>query len=175
MPGLTRALITAKQEGKGWRETLLDYTSTYNARPHRTTGRNPEDVFFGRPLRRALPRWELEFSNDEEMRDRDTIAKYKGKMYQDKKENAKPNQEVHVGDIVLIHNEQLGKMIPNFGNTEYVVKEREGSRVELESADGIKTTRNVSHVRKVFKKAYEETNYTNNEEKQKEDSMLNFR
>jgi hypothetical protein len=67
------------------------------------------------------------------------------------------------GDLVLIHNEQLGKMIPRFGNTEYLVKKREGSRVELESVDRQKTARNVSRVRKVFKEVEEKTDDENQE------------
>ena len=151
MPGLTRALISAKEDGKTWTETLKSYADIYNSRPHRTTGRNPEDVFFGRQLRRALPRWEMEMVNDEEMRDKDKVAKFRGKQYQDTRERARENEEVHLGDTVLIHNEQKGKMIPRFGGTEYVVKSKEGSKVELVSSQGVGTTRNVSHVRRLFK------------------------
>jgi hypothetical protein len=69
--------------------------------PHSTTGVSPAELLFGRKLRTKLPDINLDYLDDIEIRDRDSERKEKGKLYSDKRRNAKTN-DLKSGDQVLV-------------------------------------------------------------------------
>lgn len=133
MKMVRRALVAAKLEKKGWKKALKDLERTYNATPHTQTGKAPAEAALGRKVRGLLPLFNgEEYFFDEEERDRDKTAKFKGKLSEDKRRRAKPH-DVRVGDTVLIHSKESGKLTPRFGNELYKVMERNEGKLWLES------------------------------------------
>ena len=85
------------------------YLFAYRTTPHSTTGVSPAELMFGRKLRTKLPQVEeLEYRNDEEVRDRDALMKHKNKLYVDNKRRAEEN-DLKKGDTVLVKQNQQNK------------------------------------------------------------------
>lgn len=119
----------------------------YRTTPHSTTGVSPAELLFRRKLRTRIPGIE-EFSvDDQEVRDRDSEAKEKGKLYADEKRCARES-DVKEGDMVLLRQEQRNKLTPTFRPEPYRVLDKLGNRVVVESPDGVQYKRNSTHVKK---------------------------
>lgn len=100
--GIVRSLKIARIEKRPWRGALNEYVSTYNMRPHSVTNKAPLEIMTGRPCKDLLPSIkDNKFEEEEEVRERDAIAKLKGKLYADKLRNA-TESDIKVGDKVVI-------------------------------------------------------------------------
>ena len=101
---LLKRIQIAHAEKKDWRKELNTYLVAYRSLPHSTTGMSPAELLFGRKIRTRFP----ELSDvhvEQEVRDRDTEQKYKGKAYTDNKRNA-IFSKVLPGDQVFLQQER---------------------------------------------------------------------
>lgn len=76
----------AQAEKKDWHRELLKFLIAYRTTPHTTTGESPAKLLYGREICTKLPSLRNSSSGvavDEDVRDRDRVAKQKGKDYTD--------------------------------------------------------------------------------------------
>ena len=109
----------------------------YRTVPHSTTGVSPAKLMFGRKLRTRLPCIEENTVDDLDVRYRDNETKEKGKIYIDKKRQAKTSN-LKEGDKVLLRQKSLSKLTPPFDPHPYRVVSKYGNSVMLESSSGVK-------------------------------------
>ena len=145
---LLKRIRIAQIEKKDWKDELGAYLTMYRTTPHSTTGVSPAERMFGRKLRTCLPEIEEYTVEDLEVRDRDSEANAKGKMYIDKKRQAKES-DIKEGDLVLLKQKSLSKMTPPFDPQPHRVVSKAGSSVTTQSSNGAQYRRNSSHL-KIF-------------------------
>ena len=145
---LLKRIRIAQIETKHWKEELGAYLTMYRTTPHSTTGVSPAELMFGRKLRTRLPGIEENTVEDLEVKDRDSGAKEKGKIYIEKRRQAKTS-EIKEGDLVLLKQKSLSKMTPPFDPQPYRVVSKAGSSITVQSPSGAQCKRNSSHV-KIF-------------------------
>ena len=68
-----------------------NFLMMYRSTPHSTTGVSPAEILFRRRIRTKLPRLQ-EFGIEDEVRDRDSERKAKGKVYVECKRNARESE-----------------------------------------------------------------------------------
>ena len=147
---LLKRIRIAQIEKKDWKEELGAYLTMYRTTPHSTTGLSPAELMFGRKLRTRLPAIEDHTIEDLEVRDRDSEAKAKGKIYVDRRRHAKESN-IKEGDLVLLKQKSLSKMTPPFHPQPRRVVSKAGSSVTVQSPNGAQYRRNSSHL-KIFNK-----------------------
>jgi hypothetical protein len=82
--------------------------------------------------------------DDQDIRDRDAEQKGKSNLYADQHQNASES-DIQVGDTVLVKRDrQQNKMDAPFNPEPFQVVEKSGSRVTVESPQGVKYDRNTS-------------------------------
>ena len=85
----------------------------YCSTPHSTTGVSPAELLFKRRIRTKLPHLK-EFGIEDDVRDRDSQRKAKGKVYAECQRNA-CESEIREGDKVLLRQEKENKL-----STQYI-------------------------------------------------------
>ncbi|CAC5386829.1 unnamed protein product [Mytilus coruscus] len=126
----------------------------YRATTHSTTGASPAELLFGRQIKTKLP--ELGHSKEDiEVRDKDRERKEKGKMYTDEKRKA-VKSELQPGDKVLVKQNKENKLSTTFHHKPLLLLEKNGNSVLIQSDQGVKYRRNVTHVKK-----FEQQNVSN--------------
>lgn len=145
----------AYAEKRDWKEELLKFLIMYRSTPHTTTGVSPAELMFRRKLRTKLPDLSESEAVEEEVREQDAWKKLKGKEYYDKVHRAKENK-IKQGDKVLIREPKKNKLSTNFGAKEFVVSERSGNTVTIQSEEGKRYKRNLTEVRKIIEPDEEE-------------------
>ena len=80
----------------------------YRSTPHSTTGVRPAELLFRRRISTKLPHRQ-EFSIEDEVRDRDSERKARGKVYAGCQRNARES-EIREGDKVLLRQEKENKL-----------------------------------------------------------------
>ena len=131
---ILKRLRISQAEGRDWRSQMDDFLMMYRSTPHSTTGVSPAELLFGRKIRTKLPQLQ-EFTCDDEVRDRDSERKEKGKMYADCKRNACEN-DIQKGDKVLLRQERDNKLSTPFKQVPFTVVQKNGNSVLVE-ADGV--------------------------------------
>lgn len=145
---ILKRLRIAHAEKKDIRSELQTYLMMYRSTPHSTTGISPAELLFKRKIRTKIPDISDYRSIDQEIRDRDSERKGKGKMYGDNRRNAKES-EIHEGDSVLVKQQKkVDKLSPVFNPNPMSVVKKSGNSVVVESKEGVRYSRNVSHVKK---------------------------
>ena len=119
----------------------------YRSTPHSTTGVSPAELLFGRQIRTKLPQLR-EFSIEDEARDRDNERKEKGKVYVDRKRNARES-EILEGDKMILREEKENKLSTPLKQSPFTVVQENGNSVLVEG-EGVQYYRNVIHVKKYF-------------------------
>ena len=157
---LLKRIKIAQAENKNWKKELLTYLIAYRTTPHTTTGVSPAEILFGRKLRCKMPSL-AETKNVEDVRDKDAEKKGKAKEYADAKRNA-VESDIAVGDQVLLRQKQDNKLTTPFASDVYKVIEKNGNSVEIESPEGVRYKRNITHVKKY--RARETGNESSNKE-----------
>jgi Integrase zinc binding domain/Integrase core domain len=152
---LLKRLKIAQATGKDWRQELLIYLSVYRNTPHATTGVSPAELMFNRKIRDKLPTFEVSKAGDEEVRDRDTERKWKGKVLSDKLRKVKQSP-IAVGDVVLLRQQQTNKLTPLYNPIPNQVIHRKGNNVTVRTPAGVQYTRNST-----FLKRYNASNSSN--------------
>ena len=147
--GILRALRIAKATGADWRAAVKEYVYMYNTTPHSVTEKAPLELLTGRPVKDLLPSLLTEPGSrrDEGVRDADAMKKLKGKLAADEERHAKPS-DIEIGDSVMLKNYDTGKVEPKFQLERFTVVERTGSSVVVESAEGVRYRRCVTHLKK---------------------------
>ena len=95
MKPLTKAVRSARLEGRDWHKELYVFLLNYRATPHVTTGESPSKLLFNRMIKTKLPQLAPENNqSDKDLRQKDEKAKEKMKRYADKKRKAQPSKLV---------------------------------------------------------------------------------
>lgn len=146
---LLKRLRIAQELGKDWREEMRNYLLTYHSTIHSTTGKSPGELMFGRKIRTKLPQVPVERMEDGEVRDRDKLAKEKGKVYTDNKRKARES-EIEVGDQVLAKRlKKDNKLDADYSPEEFEVVRKQGGDVTIRSKEsGKEFRRNVAHLKR---------------------------
>ena len=126
-----------------------DFLMMYRSTPHSTTGVSPAEMLFGRRIRTKLPQLQ-EFTVEDEVRDRDSERKEKGKVYAHCKRNAQESK-IQEGDKVLLRQEKENKLSTTYKQSPFTVVQKNGNSVLVE-ADGVQYRRNVTHVKKYLER-----------------------
>ncbi|XP_055585351.1 uncharacterized protein K02A2.6-like [Uranotaenia lowii] len=146
---ILKRLIISQTSNGDWMNELNKYLMMYRSSPHSTTKKTPSEMLMGYNIRDRLPTIFQPKDVDEETSDRDKSMKDKGKLYADKRRNAKPIC-IAEGDSVLMKKmTKTNKLAPNFDPQPFKVLKRKGGDVIIASEAGVKYRRHVSHLQKI--------------------------
>lgn len=151
MQGIKKSLSIAKIQKKDYSKALNEYVKAYNSWPHAVTLVPPSDLMFARSVRGKFPiseQTEAIDATDDDIRDRDRMAKMKSKLHQDRVMQAKM-RAFSVGDEVYILSKGQTKLCPRFGSEKYTVLDKKGSQLTLQGKAGNILLRSVEHVTKI--------------------------
>lgn len=143
---ILKRIRIAEAEKRNWKTDLDTYMLMYRSSPHATTGVSPAELLYGRKIRSKIPQLQEYRSQDSEIRDRDCERKEKGKVYSDRKRNARDN-DIQTGDKVLLRQNRRDKLDTKFGHEPFTVKGKYGNSVTIEK-NGVQYKRNITHVKK---------------------------
>lgn len=143
-----KAMKIAWSAGKDYKKKLAAAIKAHNQAPHSVTGAVPEELMFGRKIRRELPSLRKQENRDDDgIRDADWTAKTKGKLAGDLARHAKhPNLEA--GDEVVLLNKETGKLDTRFASAPLTIRSRNNGEVWLEDENGKALRRHTTHVKK---------------------------
>ena len=130
---LLKVMRIALAEKKDWRRELLKFLAAYRTTPHTTTGESPAKLLYGREIRTKLPSLRNSSSGvaaDEDVRDRDKVAKQKGKDSTDGRRNAQESGLLS-GDRVLLNQCRSNKLDTPFCPEPYNGVDKRGSEVTV--------------------------------------------
>ena len=149
---LGRALTTAKLEGKVWQQELNRFLLQYRTTPHATTKGPPAELLFNRVIKGKLPTLEKKNVVDRhrEAKENEQSRKTYNKSYADNRRFVR-RSDIKVGDCALVKQEKQNKLTPRFNQTQFVVVQRNRSRVTAEDSNKRRITRNVSHFKRLQK------------------------
>lgn len=150
MATIGKAMRTSAADKSPYVTTLAEAIKAHNASAHRVTNEVPENVMFGRRIRRSLPLMKSAVVeiDSEEMCSRDWSEKMKAKEREDAKRNARPSQ-VTVGDHVVLRRESKRKGDTIYEPTELVVVAQKEGDLTLQAPDGHLIRRNITKTKKV--------------------------
>ncbi|KAH3781814.1 hypothetical protein DPMN_159721 [Dreissena polymorpha] len=94
-----------------------------------------------------VPAKHAEMKVDEDVRQNDARAKAKNKAYFEKRHNARENDELKIGDRVLVANEHKTKCSSRFNPETLIVEKRKGNMITAKS-NKKEVTRNASFFKK---------------------------
>lgn len=147
--GILRALRIAKATNIDWRKAVDDYVYMYNTTPHSVTEKAPMELLTGRPVKDLLPslRTDPHWRRDPEIREKDAMRKMQGKLYADKRRQAKTS-DIKEGDMVMLRNYETGKLEPKFRLEKFKVIKKNGNDTIVANEEGVMYRRSVTHLRK---------------------------
>ena len=146
---ILKRLRISQEEGRDWRSQMDDFLMMYRSTPHSTTEISPAELLFGRKIRTKIPQLQ-EFTCEDEVRDRDSERKEKGKMHAACKRNACEN-DIQKGDKVLLRQERDNKSSTPFKQVPFTVVQKNGNSVLVET-DGVQYLRNVTHAKRYLER-----------------------
>ena len=144
---ILKRLQIAHAEKRDLKVGLRKYLRAYRSIPHSTTGRSPNQLLFGRELKGKIPVFSAHKPVDQAVKDHDSMQKGKGKIYADERRNARPSDK-SVGDTVLLKQEKHNKLDTNFSPVPHTVVHKNGSKLSVESPEGVVYNRNSAHTHK---------------------------
>lgn len=150
MQVVNKAMQISVHEGSDPEQELSDTIRAHNSATHRVTQAAPEEIMFGRKIRRNLPmmsnaRTEIEPT---ETRRNDSEHKAKSKAREDKKRGAR-DTAIDVGDTVVIANTKRAKGDPRFAPEKFMVVQKDRGDLQLRAESGRELARNVTQVKKI--------------------------
>lgn len=156
MQTVNKAIQIARLEGTHYEEALSAAIRAHNRARHRVTQQIPEELMWGRKIRRELPLLGDAKSsiNRELLEKRDYDEKLRAKVHEDMKRGAKL-PEIALGDSVRILKIKRKKGDPKYDPEEYKVVSRDHGDYLLASQDGKLLSRNITHLKKAFPNADE--------------------
>lgn len=138
-------------EGTAFEGNLNAILRAHNQSRHRITGQVPEDLLWGRKLRRELPALSSKLTiSNEALRERDFQQKVRAKAHEDKRRGAHTANIVS-GDTVRMLNTRKKKGDPKYSAEKFIAVALSGGDFLLVSEDGRGTCykRNITHLKKV--------------------------
>lgn len=163
MQGINKIASITKLNKSSFQEALADYVACYNSWPHSVTKVPPAELMFGRPVRTLFPNPKLNqpVGPDEELRDRDLLAKFTRNKAEDKRRNAGPT-DIRIGDLVLVIQQKHDKADSIYKKVLHRVMKIEGlGRVTLMDQDtGRIYDRNVKQLKKYVDRKEDSTPQT---------------
>lgn len=149
---VNKAMAIANVGNTSYLVELAQAIRAHNSAAHRVTQLVPDELMFGRKLRRSLPLiGDAKVTIDvEKLRKNDEHQKKNAAASEDKKRMAKETK-LAVGDTVVVLNTTRAKGDPKFDPTPYIIKEKKGGDFMLEASDGRTLKRNVTHLKKLFR------------------------
>ncbi|XP_062541058.1 uncharacterized protein K02A2.6-like [Armigeres subalbatus] len=147
---INKTMAVAIANNTNYIEELRKATNAHNAAAHSITKVPPEEIMYGRKIKRGLPLLQHGVSNYDEalLQHRDREAKLAGKQREDIRRGARPCR-VKPGDEVLIERHNRLKGDSRFSPTRYVVTEERNGSLVLTDQEGKTYKRHVSQTRKV--------------------------
>lgn len=148
---LKLAIQKSLNEGKEWRQGLIEHLKMYRSSPQATTAQTPAELMFKRQMRGKLPIAEdlFETHTDLELLDRDKRLKEAGKLYGDAVTHAR-DDDLTVGDHVLVRRAvKASKWTPNFNPVVCEVVAKQGNKATVEAPSGKRYDRATSHLKKM--------------------------
>lgn len=145
---LVKSLTISMNSGISWRKGLEEFLASYRQTPHSVTGIPPAELFLKRKVRDKLPSAEfltLPEYGDEELLDKDRIAKQKGKTYADERYHHKLS-DLKEGDKVLVKRQSKTKWETRNHPIEFTVLRKQGPAVIIQGPDGKQYHRDISHL-----------------------------
>ena len=128
---LLKSIRIAYAAGKDWKKELNKLLMAYRSTPHTTTGVSPSKLLFGREFRTKVPCLEQVAGRNDDVVEKDTLMKRKGKVYADRKRRA-TDKEIETGDVVLVRNfKPKNKLSSPFEDALYKVKSKDGNEVTV--------------------------------------------
>lgn len=153
MKAVEKILCIANYEKADPMAQLAQKVESHNMSVHATTNMVPNEVMFGRRLRRALPSYRATMveRDDQEIRRTDWRRKMKMKEYADKRRGAQESR-VHAGDKVVVEREHRRKGETRFRPDEWTVVEQRKGDLTLEDGNGVKLRRAVTKTKRLPEK-----------------------
>ncbi|KAK6192673.1 hypothetical protein SNE40_004107 [Patella caerulea] len=148
---ILKRIKIAQAEKRDWKHELNHFLMMFRSTPHSTTGKSPSELLFRRIIRTKIPEISQFNLEDTEVRDKDSEQKGKGKEYSDQRRNAREN-DLQAGDSVLMKQSYVNKWSTPFAPNPFIVKERKGNSVVIESSEGVQYKRNLTAVKKFMQK-----------------------
>lgn len=147
---ILKRLRIAQELGKDWRIELRKYLMMYHAATHSTTGKAPMELMYGRKMRTKLPVVPSIAAEYEEVKEKDTVEKEKGKQYADNKRRAKPT-DIETGDQVLVkRTRKEHKLNSDYSPEVFDVLRKKGTDVTIRStSSGKQFRRSAAHLKVV--------------------------
>ncbi|XP_058449428.1 uncharacterized protein K02A2.6-like [Malaya genurostris] len=144
---LLKILRISNMKHTNWMDDLQDYLYMYSATPHSITGVSPAELMFGRRFKDVFPHFDEDKLLDDEIRDRDKLAKQYSKDYYDDRNSAKESN-VEVGSSVLMKNMiRENKLTPLFDPTPAEVIDVQGNAATIRTPEGQEYRRNCAHLK----------------------------
>lgn len=150
---VNKAMQIANAENSDYRKQLGDTIRAHNSATHRITQKSPDEIMFGRKLRRDLPLLgETGVEIDKQkLRVTDQALKDRAKTMEDKKRQAK-DSNLEIGDMVVILKSVRGKGEPRFDPTPYKIIDCKKGDFTIEASNGKIMRRNVTHLKRLHKR-----------------------
>lgn len=147
---INKAMATAVSVGTDYNDELQSAIKAHNSAAHSITKVPPEELMFGRKIRRWLPLLNPGKVNhdDEKINSRDMKAKLTGKQYEDRRRGAKRSQ-ITPGDTVIIERHSRTKGESRFDPRKYTVTEQNKGNLVLTGPDGQQLKRHVTQTKRV--------------------------
>lgn len=147
-----RLQISGIEDRRNWETDLLvSYLVMYRSTIHKTTGKSPYELMFGRRMKDKIPcaRPKGNETNDEEVREHDRQEKENIKARADKSRGAKETP-ISVGEKVFLKNKPGEKLTPNFNPEIYTVVRRKEGDCEVKSDESeVVRRRHITFLKKV--------------------------
>lgn len=150
MQTIAKAMGAASDGDKDYMTALRDATTAHNTAKHRVTGIAPEELMYGRRVRRYLPLMESAVTDHDrdELRERDDGEKMKAKVREDKKRGAR-DTSIEPGDTVVLKRAVRRKGETVFDPTELTVQSKRRGDLTLLTPQGVVVKRNVVLAKKL--------------------------
>lgn len=143
-----KAMTAPAIDGSNWRESLRDTVRAHNSATCKATGQVPEEIMFGRRVRRNLPEPRMVNIDDKGVRSKDWSVKMAAKTSADGRRSSK-YAAIKLGDKVFVLRPKKSKGEPNFFPEELTVVGKTHGTLELLSQQGNIVKRTIPFVKKV--------------------------
>lgn len=152
----------SKKKGTDWKIDLYEYLMMYHSTPLETTGCTPAKLMLNRELNNFLPKiTDSKPLSLEGPAERDIMLKTRKGAHENEKRRAKEN-DLEVGDTVLMKNIHKGALQPNFNAEEMKVVKVTSSEVAVRSDDTEDDyQRNRTYLKRLHLKETDRQNETN--------------
>lgn len=161
MQTVNKAIEIASETNTNFKEALKDAVRAHNSSENRITQWPPEELLWGRRIRRDLPLLgSTRIERDESaLRLRDETQKAKGKLSEDKKRRAR-KPAYQIGDVVVVLRPVKQKGAARFDPTPFEVVSKAGTNYTLRSQQGRVMKRDITHLKRWYDNRMDDSHRT---------------